>query len=737
MGAKASGGGASEEESLFCPAPNSSSQRTNAGALPTSSGRHGQEACWAAAEDQPCCSGKAQSHAARSHCKMGSSCSWLSTRWPHTGWLYRGLALAVGLVMVFHAMACGAFWCYRFTGQPDLPREVRDDIRDIYVLAGGPKPVETWTFPAHSEQPQQTLIPKLIHQTYKSSNVPSAVVPLMQSWRRMNPDWDVRFYDDAGCLDFVRREFPEYLDAYQALPKDVERSDFFRYMVVLQMGGVYVDMDLECRAPLAHIIEPYDTLIVGWENEFATAEEASRRQYVRKRQVLQWIFAAAPGHPVLREMCDHIAQHARDRLATQDSFDTLERTGPGTWTDIILKQALLHPPARRKEDPWNVRILPMVFFGAHPSASDAVQPTDPNVAALHHFLGSWKDRGLRALAPKAIKRLAVVLWQKLWPATGPAMLHEDGKRHLYPVSITWQPPFSLLVDIAGQGDLQAGDDANALLSKFGTWQASLHHTREPSLLEALIGSLGDAEKGQKVLVDIGAGGGLFSLAAAARGHKAVAFELGERSASALAASVVFNGFEDLVKLHKVALGHHSVDICLSSFPHPIATDPSHRKVDPLKRGYGCPQSHAPSNACVSPVKRQRGDDVMLGVGDVGAVRISAPGWEGWIIEGLKGILSGPDAPSTVLLELYADKLEQYGYPGGAVAVLQHLYDLGYTEISHAGHVCDERWTNVTRSVKLQATVGLPPPDTLQQPTWCHLKPSRFANVAERIPSGYT
>ena len=32
-------------------------------------------------------------------------------------------------------------------------------------------------------------------------------------------------------MDFVSREFPEYLAAYRALPKHVERSDFFRYMV--------------------------------------------------------------------------------------------------------------------------------------------------------------------------------------------------------------------------------------------------------------------------------------------------------------------------------------------------------------------------------------------------------------------------------------------------------------------------------------------------------------------------
>ena len=56
-------------------------------------------------------------------------------------------------------------------------------------------------------------------------------------------------------------------------------------MVVLRLGGVYADVDTECKLPLNEIILPKDTLIVSWENEFSTAEEARQRKYVRKRQV--------------------------------------------------------------------------------------------------------------------------------------------------------------------------------------------------------------------------------------------------------------------------------------------------------------------------------------------------------------------------------------------------------------------------------------------------------------------
>jgi cyclopropane fatty-acyl-phospholipid synthase-like methyltransferase len=59
----------------------------------------------------------------------------------------------------------------------------------------------------------------------------------------------------------------------------------------------------------------------------------------------------------------------------------------------------------------------------------------------------------------------------------------------------------------------------------------------------------------QVLLDIGAGQGLFSLAAAARGHRAIAFELSANSLASMEASIAFNGFQDLLTLHKVVHYH--------------------------------------------------------------------------------------------------------------------------------------------------------------------------------------
>lgn len=61
--------------------------------------------------------------------------------------------------------------------------------------------------------------------------------------------------------------------------------DVHRYMVILRMGGVYADIDVELRQPLDSVVKPTDTMVVGWEAEVPDDAAAFKRHFVRKRQV--------------------------------------------------------------------------------------------------------------------------------------------------------------------------------------------------------------------------------------------------------------------------------------------------------------------------------------------------------------------------------------------------------------------------------------------------------------------
>ncbi|KAK9834954.1 hypothetical protein WJX84_011882 [Apatococcus fuscideae] len=689
----------------------------------------------------------------------GSKRMWL----PRTGSLCRLLALMVGLLVVFHAASCGYFFCFRFP--VSIGHDAYDNIRDLFSLAGGPKVSSSPPWNATRDESPK-LIPKIIHQTFKTKNVPPKVLALIESWKLANPSWEYRFYDDDACLAFVKREFPEYFDAYRNLGKDVERSDFFRYLVVLRLGGVYADVDTECKRPLDPFIQPKDTLVAGWENEFPTPHEAiTVRHYARTRQICQWVFAAAPGHPALREVAEHIAHTLHITFDQNTNRDTLERTGPGVWTDKLLKYAQHNPPSK-KDTIWNVRILPRVSFGAHPIGMDNLPADNPDVVVLHQYLGSWKQRngwnkkklGFIGNLLRPFARRPAVPMMLANPPPPPPPQQKLGQ--LYPLSITWNPPFYMQVNLRGHGDPQADQDVCAVLTQYGRWQPALAPGQGPSVADALVGSLGGTGADKRVFLDIGAGVGLFSLAAASRGHRALAFELSPNSLHTFNESIVYNGFQKQIEVQELALGATSEDICvewaatppqslIKSLPsdltladvalEPATADKSYSpmpaKVD-LARGYSSLFSHnltAPDSRarCNRTAVRRRLVDALAVDMEVGSIRISANGWEGRIIKGMKDLIA-TKPPGVILMELYPQAMNRLGdSDGDAAELVQRMYDWGYSDISHSGEVCHERFTNLTRSLRLKG-VGYKAKDAVKQPTWCRLEPDMFCLVTQRV-----
>ena len=49
-------------------------------------------------------------------------------------------------------------------------------------------------------------------------------------------------------------------------------------------------------------------------------------------------------------------------------------------------------------------------------------------------------------------------------------------------------------------------------------------------------------------------------------------------------------------------------------------------------------------------------------------------------------------------------------------------------------VCDERWHNITRSIRLRGAIPMATQEALKQPTWCTLPPDKFEAVVARAPS---
>lgn len=666
-------------------------------------------------------------------------CCWPSCK-VSVGMLGKFLVGLVALFIAMHATSCGFFFCYTLPGgRLGATVSAYEEIQSIYRLRGTPQIISGDSTDGGGRSSEAdsspSMIPKIIHQTYKSANVPNKLQPHMLSWKRMNPGWVIRFYDDEACLEFVSREFPQYLEAYRILPKHVERSDFFRYMVVLRYGGMYADIDTECRRPLSELLSPRDTLIAGWENEFPEPYLTEMRHYVRNRQILQWVFGAVPGHPALLELCDWISDHATHHFSNNTNRDTLERTGPGIWTDVILKHAIEHPPAQEAAYPMTVRLIAKVYWAAHPNGQDHLSPEDPRISVLHHFLGSWKSIGgwrAEAIPVKGFYHImkgllhlrGVIDNGKPEPVPVGIDIVPLDKWQLYPSSVDWSPPFSMMVPLKGAGDKQAGDDVAASITAWGFWQPALQPNRRPSVADVIVGPLGGARADEQVLLDIGAGLGLFSLAAAARGHRVIALEASPNSCEAFEESIKYNGWHKRITLHRSPAGAED--------KRPVCLERRGIHNTDLARGYATAEGGEPAagGECTRTGFRRAAAALVPNGTDVVAVRISAPGWENAILDGLTPLMESAP-PSVVVMDLHPSRMRRGG-GGTALALLKRMAAWGFVDVSHSGPVCDQRWLTMTKALRSQSVIGVAGREALKQPTWCRLHSDGWKSLVSHI-----
>ena len=107
----------------------------------------------------------------------------------------------------------------------------------------------------------------------KDSNVPSEWVDYQRSWRLHQPDWEYRLWTDADNAEFVRSTFPDFWPTFRELPFEIQRVDAVRYLILLEFGGLYADLDTQC-------LMPFDGLLA--EPSFV-ASEAGRMAFEKRR----------------------------------------------------------------------------------------------------------------------------------------------------------------------------------------------------------------------------------------------------------------------------------------------------------------------------------------------------------------------------------------------------------------------------------------------------------------------
>lgn len=140
-------------------------------------------------------------------------------------------------------------------------------------------------------------IPKIIHQTWKDKNVPPYFRSLVNSWKVHHPEWHYILWTDKMNLDFIRRNFPNYLEQYNSYKFNIQRVDAVRYLILFKLGGIFVDLDFECF----HNIQP---LLYNTDCLFGKESDVQCLLHDKKLIISNAFMASIPKAGFMKILCD-------------------------------------------------------------------------------------------------------------------------------------------------------------------------------------------------------------------------------------------------------------------------------------------------------------------------------------------------------------------------------------------------------------------------------------------------
>lgn len=170
--------------------------------------------------------------------------------------------------------------------------------------------------PAGSEKPQ--LIPKIIHQTYKTTDIPEVWKEGQQKCIDLHPDYKYILWTDEMMNQFIKEEYPDYLGTFQNYKYPIQRADAIRYFILSHFGGVYIDLDDGCEKRL-------DPLL--------TVPAFARK--TSPTGISNDVLGSVPQHPFFLKLRDSLAKYDRNWLVPYITI--MASTGP-LFVSMVWKQ---------------------------------------------------------------------------------------------------------------------------------------------------------------------------------------------------------------------------------------------------------------------------------------------------------------------------------------------------------------------------------------------------------------
>lgn len=220
------------------------------------------------------------------------------------------------------------------------------------------------------------MIPKVIHYCWFGGKpLDEMGRNCKKSWEKFFPDYEIIEWNesnfDVNCCDYIK-------EAYQC-KKWAFVSDYARFKILYEHGGLYFDTDVEVIRDFSEILKT--GAFMGAETLKEKENNGIRTKHLEVAAGLG--LAAEKGSAFCREVMEHYEKSCfiSKETGQQDFTTVVERV-----TELLIRHGLKHSLEIQKIE--GITIFPPEYFNPMDMSTGKIHITE-NTYSIHHYAGSW------------------------------------------------------------------------------------------------------------------------------------------------------------------------------------------------------------------------------------------------------------------------------------------------------------------------------------------------------------
>jgi|TARA_Y100000389_G_scaffold76904_1_gene73686 hypothetical protein len=150
------------------------------------------------------------------------------------------------------------------------------------------------------------MIPKIIHQTWKTKDLPSVFDFIYKHNIQSNTNFIFNLWTDNNTGnnidDFIKNNYPRIYNVYSNIKLGVQKSDIARLTILHYYGGIYIDLDILLLKSLDNLFDyNKDLLYISYEPTEQTTYLWNKDNYICNA-----FFACSPKNIIIEDILNNI-----------------------------------------------------------------------------------------------------------------------------------------------------------------------------------------------------------------------------------------------------------------------------------------------------------------------------------------------------------------------------------------------------------------------------------------------